>query len=298
MVSLRQLEYLVAVTDHASFTRAAEALHVTQPALSHQVRALEREVGTPLLERLPRAVQPTAAGRAMLTHARLATEEAAAAIQAARRTGGLVAGELRVATVYSISLGILPSALRMWSRLHPGVDIRLFEHRHARELAGAMAEGQADVAIGPEPPGWSGPVRKLGVEEFVVAVSADDPLAAMGRPEVNLTALAERRWVHFVPDHGLADVLNKACQQAGFQPQLAIRTEQTAAAPILAAAGLGPALIPANLVPATYQGALLTPVPPVRRLLTAYARTEFDALGSAFVEVLMESSAHELSPAS
>ncbi|WP_327129334.1 LysR family transcriptional regulator [Streptomyces sp. NBC_01727] len=298
MVSLRQLEYLVIIAEHASFTRAAEALHVSQPALSHQIRALEQEVGTPLLERLPRAVQPTAAGRAMLAHARMAINGTAAAVLAARRAVGLVAGELRIATVYSISIGILPPALTTWSRLHSEVDIRLFEHRHADELVNAMAEGQADVAIGPEPPDWKGPVRPLGVEEFVVAVSADDPLAAVGRQEVSFNELADRRWVHFAPDHGLAEVLNRACQQAGFQPRIAVRTEQTAAAPILAAAGLGPALIPANLVPDTYQGVLMTPVPPVQRLLTAYTRTEFDASSSAFIDVLRDSAAQKLHSAS
>ncbi|MCM3925654.1 LysR family transcriptional regulator, partial [Frankia sp. AiPs1] len=76
MTTLRQLEYLVRVVDEESFTRAAELLHVSQPALSHQVRALERAVGGALLERLPRAVRPTPMGRALLPHARAALAEA------------------------------------------------------------------------------------------------------------------------------------------------------------------------------------------------------------------------------
>ncbi|MGW2788041.1 helix-turn-helix domain-containing protein [Streptomyces populi] len=66
MATLRQLEYLVVIVDEGSFTRAAEALNVTQPGLSHQFQALEREVGGPLLERLPRGVRLTPAGRSML----------------------------------------------------------------------------------------------------------------------------------------------------------------------------------------------------------------------------------------
>ncbi|MGW2995209.1 LysR family transcriptional regulator [Streptomyces sp. NPDC001193] len=76
MTTLRQLEYLVTIVDTGSFTRAAELLHVTQPALSHQVRALERDAGGPLLERLPRAVRLTPMGRAMLPHARAALADA------------------------------------------------------------------------------------------------------------------------------------------------------------------------------------------------------------------------------
>ncbi|XRQ09142.1 LysR family transcriptional regulator [Actinomadura welshii] len=298
MLSLRQLQYLVTVVDEGSFTRAAEALHVTQPALSHQIRALERAAGAPLLERLPRAVGLTPAGRALLPHARAALSDAAKAETAVRQAAGLAAGELRLATVYSISIGVLPAALRAWSRRYPGIDVRLFEHRHADELAAAMTAGQADLAVGPLPSGWSGPVRRLGTEEFVVAVPADDPLAVQGATEVGLGALRDRRWVHYAPDNGLAAVLDRACLDAGFRPRTAVRTEQTASAPILAAAGLGPALFPANLVPDGYEGHVLRPEPAVTRVLAAYARTRLDDLSSAFLTVLTENASGLLNPTS
>lgn len=295
MLSLRQLQYLVTVVDEGSFTRAAEALHVTQPALSHHIRALERAAGAPLLERLPRAVGLTPAGRAMLPHARAALSDAARAASAVRQAAGLTAGELRLATVYSISIGVLPPALRAWSRRYPGIDVRLFEHRHAAELAEAMTAGQADLAIGPLPPGWTGPVRTLGTEEFVVAVPADDPLAVQGAAEVEFAALRDRRWVHYGPDNGLAAVLDRACHDAGFRPRTAVRAEQTASAPTLAAAGLGPALFPANLVPDGYEGHILHPKPAVTRVLAAYTRTRLDELSSAFLAVLVENASGLLS---
>lgn len=176
-MTLRQLEYLVTIVDTGSFTRAAELLHVTQPALSHQVRALERATGGPLLERLPRSVRLTPMGRAMLPHARATLAAAQKSVSAARQAAGLQCGEIMVATVYSLSLGVLPPVLKAWRRAHPGVHVRLFEHRHAGELAEAMAQGQADLAVGPEPSDWDGPVHPLGEEEFVVVVSPDDPAA-------------------------------------------------------------------------------------------------------------------------
>src|ERR1700712_4617766 len=112
MATLRQLEYLVTIVDQGSFTRAAELLHVTQPALSHQIRALERTAGGPLLERLPRSVRLTPTGRAMLPHARPALADADRARCAARQAAGLDTGELQIATLYSISLGVLPAALK------------------------------------------------------------------------------------------------------------------------------------------------------------------------------------------
>ena len=286
MATLRQLEYLVTVVDLGSFTKAAELLHVTQPALSHQIRALERSTGNPLLERLPRAVRLTPTGRAMLPHARAALADAERAHCAARQAAGLEVGELQIATLYSISLGILPAALKVWRRTHPDVGIRLFEHRHTDELTEAMSAGQADLAVGPTPANWSGTTHTLGKEELVVVVATDDPAAAGGRTSIRLKDLADRSWVHYTPGHGLADVLNQACAKAGFEPRVAVHTEQTAAAPALAAAGLGPALVPSNILPPGFDGHVLRTEPPTRRTLTAYTRGTPDPLAAAFIEVL------------
>ena len=111
-VSLRQLEYFVAVVDEGSFTTAAARLHVSQPGLSHQIQALERQLGGPLLERLPRGVRLTPAGRTALPHARASQAHAERASTSAMRASGVDAGELHVGTLYSISVGVLPTALQ------------------------------------------------------------------------------------------------------------------------------------------------------------------------------------------
>src|SRR5216684_3354228 len=170
-VSLRQLEYFVAVVDEGSFTTAAARLHVSQPGLSHQIQALERQLGGPLLERLPRGVRLTPAGRTALPHARASLAHAERASNAARRASGVDAGELHVGTLYSISVGVLPAALGTWRRRYPDVQVRLVEFRHTNELIAAMEAGQADLAVGPVPPAWDGPVREIGTEEFVVAAA-------------------------------------------------------------------------------------------------------------------------------
>lgn len=286
MATLRQLEYLVTVVDTGSFTQAAELLHVTQPALSHQIRALETALGGPLLERLPRAIRPTPMGRAVLPHARAALAEAQRLRTAARRASGLEGGELEIATVYSVSLGILPPVLRTWRQQHPDVRIRLREFAHAEQLQAAMAAGQADLAVGPSPAGWEGPVRDLGVEEFVIVLPADDPVADGPAGRLALAELADRAWVRYAPSNGLAELLDEACRQAGFTPGTAVHADQTSAAPLLAAAGLGPALVPANIVPPDFDGLLRLPEPPLRRTLTAYTRTRPDPLTTAFADLL------------
>jgi DNA-binding transcriptional LysR family regulator len=286
MASLRQLEYLVAVIDEGSFTRAAELLHVSQPSLSHQLAALERELGTPLVERLPRGARPTPAGRAAVAHARATLRSAGEVTAAARRVAGLETGELRLATVLSATLGILPPVLSAWRRARPGVPVRLREHADQQALAASMAAGEADVAVGPRPEDWRGPVRSLGEEEFVVVAAADDPLAGRGGRGVALAELASRDWVTFAPANSLAVFVDRACARAGFTPRAAVATEQTASVPLLAAAGLGVGLVPANIVPSRFGGAVLRLRRPLRRELVAYARDDAEPLVAAFTTVL------------
>src|ERR1700730_8860078 len=105
-ISLRQLEYFVTVVDEGSFTAAAARLHVSQPGLSHQIQALERQLLGPLLERLPRGGRLTPAGPPALPPARASDANAERAIIAAMPASGIDAGELHVGTLYSISVGV------------------------------------------------------------------------------------------------------------------------------------------------------------------------------------------------
>jgi len=280
MPTIRQLEYLVTVADRGSFTRAAAELHVSQPSLSNQIAVLEREIGTALLDRLPRTVRLTPAGRALIPHARDALSGTRRTVEVARRAVGLEEGELDVAAVYSATLGLLPVPLRRWREAHPGVRIRLREYRHGDELTAAVRNGEADVAIGPTPPTWSGDLIDLGDEELVIVLAGDDPLAGRRGP-VELSELAGRAWVHFAPGHGLADLLDGACAAAGFSPQVALRTEQTATAPLLAAAGMGPTLVPASIVPYRFDGLVVATSPPTRRPMGVYHRANSDPLAAA-----------------
>jgi DNA-binding transcriptional LysR family regulator len=281
MATLRQLEYLVAVAELGSFTRAAAQLHVSQPSLSSQIAVLEGEVGGSLLDRLPRTVRLTPAGRALIPHARTSLAEARRAFVAARQAVGLEAGELHVATVYSATLGLLPVPLRQWRWAHPGVHLRLHEYRHGDEMTVAMRSGEADVAIGPTPSGWFGEVVDLGEEELVIVVAGDDPLAGWEGP-VEMSLLADRAWVHFAPGHGLAELLDQVCNRAGFSPKVAVRVEQTASAPLLAAAGLGPTLVPASVIPESFDGLVFATSPPTRRSLAIYYGARPDPLTIAF----------------
>jgi DNA-binding transcriptional LysR family regulator len=273
------------VVDEKSFGRAALALYVSQPTLSNQIRALESELGGPLLERLPRGARPTQTGEAMLPAARAALAAADRARRSARMVLGLESGELEIATVGTVALGLLPPVLRRWRARHRDRTVRLQEHRDGPALAGAVAEGGADLGIGPRPAGWSGPLEPLGWEELVVILPPGDPLRA---GPVAPAALAERDWVLFERDHALAALTEAVCAEAGFTPRAAVRTGQIAAAPALAAAGLGPALVPVNIVPAPLRRSARPLDPPRVRELCAYTRAEWTPLARAFLDLVAE----------
>src|SRR3954469_17774825 len=287
-MTLKQLQYLITVAEEGSFTRAAERLFVSQPALSHQIRVLERDVGGELLERLPHTVHLTPMGRAFLPHATAAVHEADDARRAARAVGDLEAGELRIGTLHSIALGVVPAAIRAWRLANPEVSFELHEYVNIEELTEQMRLGVADVAVGPRPERWDGPMRSLGHEQLVVVLAVDDPLLTPRRKRIRLERLADRPWTLYSADNGLAPVVMEACAAAGFTPRAAVHTHHTATAVQLAAAGLGPALVPENVVEPGFTGALLRPDPPVRRELVAFSRDRPSPLVSAFVDVLAE----------
>src|ERR687894_2316548 len=120
VIGNRRIAYWLAVVEEGSFTRAALRMHVSQPSLSQQVRLLEQEVGGELLERLPRSVRLTAAGKAFLPHAQIAVRAVERAQQAARSALELETGELEISTVRSIAAGILPGPVQSWRPRRPG----------------------------------------------------------------------------------------------------------------------------------------------------------------------------------
>ena len=286
MTSYRRLAYWLAVVEEGSFTRAALRMHVSQPSLSQQVRALESEVGGELLERLPRSVRLTAAGKAFLPHAQTAARVVERAHQAARSALDLEAGELEISTVRSIAAGILPDLVQSWRQRHPGTFVRLHEFTHRSLAEDSVRGGVGDLGIGPPPIAWTGPVRRLGWEEFLVVLSREDPCAS--RRNLPLVELKDRDWVMFEPGNGLHDLIVRACASAGYKPRHAVLTSQVEAAARLAAAGVGPTLVPENVIPDGLDAALVRVDPPLGREVTVYAREQWGPLGGAFVDLMAE----------
>ncbi|WP_030803631.1 LysR family transcriptional regulator [Streptomyces sp. NRRL S-337] len=295
-MSLRQMEYLVAVVEEESFTRAAEALHVTQSALSHQIKALEREVGGPLLERMPRGVRLTAMGRAYFPHAELAVRSARQARRAALAAGGARTGELHIATVHAHALGVLPEVCARWARSHPGVRLVLHEYATTGELEEQMARGVADMALGPHPKDWPGPVSVVGSERMVLVVPRGDPLA--DRASVRLADLADRPWVRcsLEPVVDGRRWLDLECERVGFTPRTAVRTQHTSTAVRMASAGVGVLLTAAHELTGLDCASVPTD-PPWRRDITVFSRVQLTGAAAEFTDLLRTTGATATSPA-
>lgn len=281
MVSLRALECLVAVADTGSITQAARLLHSSQPAISHQLAALEREAGTPLLRREPRGVKLTVAGRAAIADARRAVDSAAAAVRSARAVGEAAGRTLRLACAQSLTVPLLAPVMRDWHRRRPDVAISLQESALPGELFSLIESDEVDVMVMPGPAPERFTSAAVAEEEIVLSTSKNHPLAR--QPSVRLTDLEGERLIHFAADNGLSGWLDWSLSQAGVRTEPVMRTSITTAAPQLAAAGLGIAVTPVSAVSAGFPGAVRSFTPRWSRQLVAVTPADPGPLVGRFV---------------
>lgn len=285
-MNLLQLRYFVSIAEEGSFTRAAERLLVAQPSLSQHIKSLEQELGGALFERIPKGVRLTAAGKEFLPEASAAVTHAERAKRNARSVFGLEGGELEVATVTSVAFGVLPPAFESWHQNHPSTRIALREFTHRELLDDAVRAGVGDIAVGPRPPHWKGPLVALGWEEFVVVLPSSDPLTKAKRA-ISLEELADRDWVLYGPDHGLTQLIQTSCARVGFVPRSAAQTGQVAAAAHLAACGLGVTIVPSNVLPDGLDAGVRRLKSPLVRQLAAFTRRSWSPLAEAFLQALV-----------
>lgn len=246
-MELRQLRYFVAVAEDKHFNRAAERLHIAQPAISQQIRRLEQELKVTLLDRNTRYVELTDAGRVFLTEARRVLADTEHALAAVRHAAGGEAGLLRIAFVGSAALRILPSLVLAMHERWPQVQLRLQEHITDQQLA-AIRERRVDVGIVREMDPTDGIItQEILREPLVLAVPTSHQLA--GRRRVRLHELAGERFVVF-PRHQVSrlyDHIAALCHHAGVTFDVAQEAVQFPTILGLVAARSGVAIVPDSL---------------------------------------------------
>ncbi|SDJ04543.1 LysR substrate-binding domain-containing protein [Nonomuraea jiangxiensis] len=248
---LRHLEGFVAVAEELHFGRAAERLHLAQPALSQQILRLEASLGVDLLIRERRRTRLSDAGKAFLVEARRTLAHAAQARAVAVRAGRGELGSLRVGYVSTTSSAPFLAALAAFQRTHPDVQVELRE-LPLGSLAGPLRDDVVDVAfiarLGPLDVclDEGAVLCELSAERFVAAVSADHPLAA--RPAVEVGELAEEAFVLLAPDicQEWDDAVHGICATGGFTPRVSHYVRELSTQLIIVAAGLAVALVPAS----------------------------------------------------
>jgi DNA-binding transcriptional LysR family regulator len=242
-MELRQLEYFVAVTEEAGFTRAAARLHVAQPGVSAQIRQLERELGQPLLDRSGRTVRLTEVGAAVLPYARAALAAVEGARLAVDELTGLLRGHVTIGTIDWIRSLDLPGMLAGFHSDHPDVEITVLQEDSAT-LTEGLRTGRIDLAflsLGGDPP--EGLATRVVIEQdLVAAVARGHPLAR--RSTISLRALAEENLICLPKGTGLRAVLDGAFADAGLRPRVAFEAGEPPVLAEIAAHGLGVAVLP------------------------------------------------------
>jgi DNA-binding transcriptional LysR family regulator len=245
-MELRHLKYFVAVAEELHFRRAAERLHVAQPAVSEQIRKLEAELGVRLLDRDQRSVSLTAAGAAMLDEARRVLRQADEAQRVARQADARMVGRLRLGYLPDAVPRSLPRLLRRFAGVAPGIEVTL-ETGAAHRLLEDVRRQRIELALICLPAPLAGlRAVTLGYERAVVAVPDGHPCA--GEAEIALSGLANTRFVQLARaiNPAFYDGVLGACRASGIAPVLVEIPEPAVDRVLLAVAcGAGVAVLPA-----------------------------------------------------
>lgn len=216
-MELRHLRYFVGVGEEQHFGRAAEQLHIAQPALSRQIRDLEREIGFALFDRLPRGVRLNAAGRSFLTDARHILQDIQEARVRAERIASGKSGTLRIGIATALSWhGLVVDSFREFRRKHSDVELELHHLRSIQEIE-AVISGRLDagfaaslIPLGKDLAHW-----QFALDKIVLAVHKGHPLTK--RKRVWLRDLRDIPFVRFArwTNPVVHDQLIQACSRGG-----------------------------------------------------------------------------------
>jgi DNA-binding transcriptional LysR family regulator len=288
MLDVRRLSLLRAFSVHGTVAATAEALHLTGPAVSQQLAALERETGVPVLEKQGRTLRLTAAGRLLVEHAEVILGDLASAEAALENLRGGAGGPVRVAAFPSAARTLLPAVWRLLAGeagsaegagdtggAAPGLRIGEHEPDAAVEL---LRRRETDIAVvhaysllPREVP--AGCEQHHLLEDPVLlalppALAAEHGLAP-GRP-VDLALLAGRDWLMPGQETSCHELTRRACGAAGFVPRPVALASDFSVITALVAAGAGVALVPRLALPAALDGVSLhPPAHPVTRTVSA-----------------------------
>lgn len=282
------------LVEELHFSRAAARLHLTQPALSHQIKKLEEEVGCPLLLRSPHKVVVTDAGKLLARELTAALTLVDRAVEEARDVARGDAGMLAIGYCELPQAGHMTAIIRRYRELFPGVDITLHNMPTIDQIE-ALQKGAIDIAFLHPPIHQTNlSLQFAGEERIGAAMRADHPLA--NKQGLQLSDLSQERLIVSAEEIGavLYHSIVSACSKCGFQPILREERFRWHAMLDQAAVGLGVALVPETLCSSSNDLVVFRPVQDLNIMLqTAIATTgspvkpvvsSFMATAAAFVK--------------
>ncbi|MFD7444716.1 LysR family transcriptional regulator [Streptomyces sp. NPDC059909] len=244
-MQFQQLQYFVAVAETRHFTRAAERVHVSQPSLSQQVRALEKELGAELFSRARGNIALTDAGEALLPLARRILADADTARHEVQELAQLRRGRIRLGATPSVCTGLLPDVLRAFHDLHPGIEL-LIEEGGSHDLVRELARGALDLALVVLPLPTPSPALTTVelLQEDLVVVSSAAAEAPVPRRAARIADLHGVPLVMFRHGYDLRELTVAACRAEGFEPSFTVEGGEMDAVLGFVRAGLGVAVVP------------------------------------------------------
>ncbi|QUH02293.1 LysR family transcriptional regulator [Saccharopolyspora erythraea] len=287
-MELRHLRYFTAVAETCHFGRAAERLHVAQPALSHAIRQLEAELGAPLFTRTTRQVRLTPAGEFLLGEARRVLGAVDDSVRGVRRIADGRGGLLRVGFTGTAAFSQLPRIARVVRRELPGVALEIHPDLLTPAQCDGLRDGDLDLGVLRPPSRGDGiELHTIEVEPLILAVPADHRLAV--EPELSVADLrAEDFIVYAGKDSVVNDAVLRSCQAAGFSPHREHEAAGTAVLLALVAGGLGVAVLPASARALPLAGVVFRDLADAGsvELALAWRRDDDSALLRSVLEVL------------
>ncbi|MGV9882187.1 LysR family transcriptional regulator [Streptomyces sp. NPDC003006] len=274
-MQFQQLHYFVAVAETRHFTRAAEQVHVSQPSLSQQIRALEKELGAELFSRARGNITLTDAGEALLPLARRILADADTARIEVQELAQLRRGRIRLGATPSVCTGLLPDVLRAFHDRHPGIQL-LIEEGGSHDLVRELARGALDLALVVLPLPSPSPALttvELLREDLVVVSS---PRARRLGEAVRIADLQGERLVMFRHGYDLRELTVAACRAEGFEPEFAVEGGEMDAVLGFVRAGLGVAVVPRMVAERSGSDLRMTPLsrPSLRRTIALAHRSD------------------------
>jgi DNA-binding transcriptional LysR family regulator len=248
-MELRHLRYFTAVAEEQNVTRAAARLHVSQPPLSRQIRDLEDELGVELFKRTAKSLELTEAGKIFLNEARAVLLRSDEAVQAVRAVAKGERGQVRVGYAPSLTVEILPRALKLFEQEHPGTHVALLDCS-TEECGRKLVDGKLDLALGIKPPGrmWRGVVfEKLASYPLCCAVAVSHPLAK--KRAIPARQIKEERLIGYSRDEypEYHAWLREIFRPFGFNPVIAEEHDSVTSLIAAIEAGRGIAIAPLSL---------------------------------------------------